>query len=272
MHSFRVDRLTLWFEEEDRPTAEVVREVCSDTARLLRERWRLSDPEDCRVYLMTSWRRFVFQAAPWPWRMLLAITYPLWAPAAQRTWVLAGGWAQLFGKRRAVGIKPPRLMSDAGAGLGSRIFVEEVDPLERVRRTTCHELTHAYMEHLRLPHWLKEGTAMVAVDRLVGNGTVLPESISLVPESEEEAHPELQPSLKNLSAAPLIALYVRGYWVTRYLDEEHPALLRELLSRRYRPAEITGKLAAALNTESERPWSEIHELVAAHYSQGTSMA
>ena len=58
---------------------------------------------------MTSWRRFVFQAAPWHWRLLLAATYPLWAPAAQRTWVLAGPDEEALQKLR-------EFVLDLGAG------------------------------------------------------------------------------------------------------------------------------------------------------------
>ncbi len=264
MNTATADGSTLFYDESELDTAELVRETCARTARLLRERWALPAPRDCRVYVMTSWRRFLFHAAPWSWRIMLGLTYPLWARSVARTWEIAGGWAQAFGDRRAVGVKPARLMRRAGGGLGQRIFLEVTEDDEKVRHVTCHELTHGFTEHLRLPHWLKEGLAMVAVDRLTATTTVRPETCS-----PGEGSPAVAPSVKSLRRLgpdDLVALYLRGYWTTRFLDEQQPELLRSLLERRLGAEEIEARMSEALDLKSADPWPELDAMVSSHFA------
>jgi len=44
--------------------------------RLAKELWGLQPPKDYRIHVMTSTTRFVFQSAPWAWKLLLAVTIP----------------------------------------------------------------------------------------------------------------------------------------------------------------------------------------------------
>jgi len=260
--------LTLLYEEQDLKTAEVVGKVCRATTELLGERWGIAPPADCRVYLLDSWRRFVFHAAPWSSRIVLALTYPLWAKRAQALWHSAGGWAQRFGRRHTVCVKPPHAYADTDRSPGRTIFIDApID--EKIRHVTCHELTHAFTEHLRLPGWLNEGVAMVAVDRLVGEPTVLPESIETLRVSDEAAPPDWKASVEEFEREDhdaLIGIYVRGYWITRYLDEEHPELLRVLLEQRRSEEELEMKLAAALDATADSLWDDLHAAIVGHYA------
>ena len=125
---------------------------------------------------MTSWHGFALQSA-WPWKVLLALTFPFWAPRAKAIWPLAGGWQQSYGRRHALGIKPPRLLQSADSRIGDKIFLRDADVHDRVRSVACHELTHAFTADLRLPAWFKEGVAMVAVDRFFDRPTVKRETL-----------------------------------------------------------------------------------------------
>lgn len=260
--------LTLLHEEQDWKTAEVVGEVCRATTELLRDRWGIAPPDDCRVYLLDSWRRFMFHAAPWTSRIVLALTYPLWARRAKALWRSAGGWAQRFGTRHTVCVKPPRAYAATDRSPGRSIFIDApID--EKIRHVTCHELTHAFTEHLRLPGWLNEGVAMVAVDRLVGKPTVLPESIERLRVNDETAPADWKASVEEFEAQEydaLIGIYVRGYWVTRYLDETHPEILREILEQRQTEEELEAKLAAALDATADSLWSNLHAGVVEYYA------
>ena len=164
-----------------------------------------------------------------------------------------------------MGVKPPRLNEVADRTLGRQIFVEEKNADERVRQVAIHELTHAFCEHLRLPHWLKEGVAMVAVDRVVGEETVLRESLDRLARGGDRARPERRMSVR-LDPEALLDLYVRGYWTTRFLDEEQPGLLRELLSRRRPAREIDAMFGAVLGADPQAPWSRIDEVVRSHFA------
>ena len=258
--------LSLLFDDDERETAGVVRGACVGTRRVLHERWGLDAPVDCRVYVMTSWRRFLFHAAPWPWRLYLGLTYPLWARRVERIWDVAGGWAQSFGDRHTAGIKPARLMQRADRRPGQRIFHEVAEDDAKVRHVTCHELTHAFSAHLRLPHWLKEGLAMVAVDRLMGKATVRAETLEIYTGGFANREPGRRSGRGRLDQDALVALYVRGYWTTRYLDEEHPELLTRLLARRYTRPELDSLLASSLGMKPRTLWGEIDARVSVHYA------
>ena len=65
----------------------------------------------------------------------------------------------------------------------------------------------------------------------------------------------------------MVYLYVRGYWLTRYIEETRPELLKSLLARRYSHNELEGKIAAAYAMERQRFWGEIDGTLAAHFKQ-----
>ena len=120
----------------------------------------------------------MFHSAPWSWQFLLGATFPLWYFRQRRIWPYAGGYEQRYGRRLAVGVKPPRLMQEADESVGVRIFVQTADIEEKLERTTCHEMAHAFVGHLALPAWLKEGHAMVTVDRYMSRPTVQRETLA----------------------------------------------------------------------------------------------
>ena len=94
MQKKSINGLTLFFGEEGLYTVELIGQACGKSIGLIQEHLGLDTPKDCRVYIMTSWFGFVFRSAPWLWKVLLAVTMPLWAFRAKKTWPLAGGWEQ----------------------------------------------------------------------------------------------------------------------------------------------------------------------------------
>lgn len=270
METLSIEGLTLYFDPSERQAAEVIKLACAKSVQVIRELWDLPAPEDCRVYVMTSWRRFAFQSAPWPWRVLMAILYPLWAPGIRRSWAQVGGYAQRYGRRRVVGLKPPRLVALAQGGIGERIFLPLPDANEKVQHNTCHELAHAFVDHLDLPDWLKEGLAMVTVDRFAGRATVRPETLETMERAQGSAPAGARTRLDVSDPDAVVYLYVRGYWLTRFLQETQPGLLQGLLSRRHDPGALDRKLAAALGIPHEEFWREIDPRVAAHFKQEMS--
>ena len=266
METLFVEGVTLYFDPSERQAAELIKPACARSIQIIRELWDLPAPEDCRVYVMTSWRRFAFQSAPWPWRILMAVTYPLWSPAVRRTWSHAGGYAQRYGRRRVVGLKPPRLVQIGDRSIGERIFLPVADVEEKVQHNTCHELAHAFVDHLRLPDWLKEGLAMVTVDRFAGRATIRPETVQALGRAE----PGGRQRINTDDPDSVVYLYVRGYWLTRYLEETQPGLLKGLLVRRTTHQALEGDVAVALGISHEEVWRETDPRVAAHCRQGVS--
>lgn len=256
--------LMLYHDAEEAEAAALVGDACRQSVELIDELWGLGVPRDCRVYVMTSWLSFLFHSAPWPWRMWLGMTLPLRYARLQKLWAMAGGWAQRYGERRTIGVKPPRLLRGLDTELRQRIFVQrEVE--DWVQHNTCHELVHAFSDHLRLPIWLHEGLAMVTVDRFAGRATVRADTIEALSRGPGAARP--QGGQRPLAVDPesMIYLAVRGYWITRYLAETRPTLLRSLLEQRQPQGVLEGRLAAELGIGKEGFSSGLDGLVIARF-------
>jgi len=266
MESTQVAGLTLYYDVEERDAAAVIRDACADSVQVIHECWGLAPPQGCTVFVMTSWLDFVFRSAPWHRRILLAILFPLWCFKVMRVWKSAGGWVQGHGRVPAVGVKPPRLLVCADRSVGDKMFVRDVDELEEARQITCHELTHACSNHLRLPTWLHEGIAMVSVDRLRGRPSVKRETLGLIQSLSVNTGPSEYPRRSLKDADAWVCLYARGYWLTRYLFENQPTLLAELLSRRLNRGEVEEKVAMALDRSREEFWGGIDDELVRYFT------
>jgi hypothetical protein len=214
---------------------------------------------------MTQWTRFAFHAAPFHWRIALVLTAPFWYPRANKMWNYAGGFAQRYGRRRAIGIKPSRLLELSDRTIGDHIFVRGFDLRQQVEHITCHELTHAFAGHLRLPMWLNEGIAMVTVDRYAAQPTVKPETIEAIARSTQGTDPGRYRKLKAGDRDALVYHAVRGYWLTRYIEDTQPELLRDLLSARRRHRELEEKVATTYRMTHEEFWRTIDTLLVSHF-------
>ena len=260
METRSIRGLTLFFDAKEQEAAELVGGACEQSIELLYRLWGLEVPADCRVYVMTSWPSFLFYSAPWPWRIWLGVTLPLRYARLNKLWDMAGGWTQCYGKRRTVGVKPPRLLQAVDNRFRERIFVPRTVE-EWVEHNTCHELVHAFTGHLRLPTWLHEGLAMVTVDRLAGRPTVKAETLQALARPAAGSRPEEGHGRRPLDQEGLIYLAVRGYWITRYLADTRPALLKKCLERRLPHDVLESALAAELGVD----WSGIDAVVVSHF-------
>jgi hypothetical protein len=259
-----IGKIELYYGTGDEAAADLVADACARSTDLIQHLWGLEVPADCRVYVMTSWPRFLFHAAPWPWRIYLALTLPLRYVSIQKVWAMAGGWALRYGQRHAIGIKPPRLLREADPRLGERVFVPRSFE-EAVAHNTCHELVHACSDHLQLPRWLHEGLAMVSVDRFAGKPTVRADTRQALAGRAGAGRPQGGYARAASDPDSLLYLAVRGYWITRYLAEVHPALLGRQLRQRQSPDAVEGALAAGTGLEPEEFWHQIDGIIVSHF-------
>jgi hypothetical protein len=258
--------ISIRYDAEERDTADLIGNACEKTVDIVRASWDLDAPKDCRVYVMTSWLRFLRLSAPWYWWLFAGPTMPLWVSRVRKIWKSAGGWAQRYGSRWAIGVKPPRIIEQGDRSLGKRIFVQEDDMRVKVEHITCHELVHACSGHLRLPAWLNEGLAMVAVDKYLGTPTVQHETAASLARGQDRSGAGRRRHLPVGDNDALVYSYVRGYWLTRYLDDTRPDLLRELLSQKRSRTALETDLATGFGMTRDRFWDEINGMVASHFA------
>jgi hypothetical protein len=265
-----VDGAAVFFDAGEDEAAELIGRAAARGARLIHDLWGLETPEDCRVYVMTSWQRFLLHSTPWYlWPPLLAVA-PWWLGRVRQLWRVSGGWAQNYPGRQAVGVKPPRLMTLADTSIGSRIFVEGADIDEKVENVTCHELVHAFAAHLRLPMWLNEGLAMVTVDRFLEKQTVRADTLNLLETWTGERDPARYSKIRVNDPDTIVYHYVRGYWLTRFLLETLPELFDGLLRNRLGHRRLEQRVATAFGRKTTVFWQTIDSSVVAHYRPGSS--
>lgn len=266
LHTLTAKKSRIIHEERDAETALMMQDVCSKTNDLLLKRWNLSIPSGTQVHIMRSWLRFPFDASPLYRKMLLALAFPLWAFHAKKLWAYSGGWSMPYPQHPAIGVKPPEILQKSDRSMGQRIFVEGMDSWMKVQLITCHELTHASTNHLKLPAWLNEGLAMTAVDAYFGYNTVQPQTLFNLVNTIPKTNPKGYRQLSRADKDTLIYLYVRGYWITRYFDSLHPDVLRVILSKRHRSSTILALLAKRLGVKPADFWLLIDDIVVTHFS------
>jgi hypothetical protein len=257
MESMAVDGLAVYFESGERRAADLIGDASARSARLIHRSWGLDTPKDCRVYVMTSWQGFIVHSAPWYLWPAFVLLMPFWLGRIRQLWRVAGGWAQNYPGRRAVGVKPPRLMATADTSIGIRIFVEGADIEEKVENVACHELTHAFSAHLRLPMWLNEGLAMLTVDRYFDKQTIRSDTLDVIGRWKAGNGPARYRRLRVTSPDAIVYHYARGYWLTRYLAESHPELLTDLLARRLPQRKLERRVATAFGKTPAAFWATI---------------
>jgi hypothetical protein len=166
----------------------------------------------------------------------------------------------------AIGVKPARLLERSDRSIGARMFVEESDAAVKVRQVTCHELVHACSAHLRLPAWLNEGIAVMTVDRFAGRPTIREETLGLMRDRSPGTLPPTYRELSRLDGAAIAYHNVRGYWLVRYLEAEHPGFLMRMLSQRRHPKAIEREVAAELGIGPADFWVEIDGVLVGYFA------
>ena len=272
MKSTTVSNVKVVYAIGEQGTADIIRGTCEKAIQLAWEMWGLKAPEDCRIYVMTSWLGFVFQSAPWAWRILLGATLPFWAFRARRTWPYSAAWTQRYGSRVAIGVKPPRLLEQSDRSIGIRMFVEEENMQLNVQHVTCHELVHACSAHLTLPMWLNEGIATLTVDQFLGRPTIRQETLAFMRDYLPKAAPPTYRALSRMGGEAIVYHGVRGYWLVRYLEDEHAGFLKRMLSRQRDWDELEREVAMQLHIEPASFWSEIDGMLAGHFESKQAVA
>lgn len=260
-----VANISLHFDSDEVATANLVSGVIEETGWILRSRWSLEIPPDCHLIVMTSWQQFFINAPPLAYKLGLALSLPLWIWRARAMWPVAGGWTNRFGRRVAVGVKPPALLAQADRRIGKRLFVHVDDPQEKVRQITCHELTHAATAARKLPMWLNEGLATRAVDHLSGHPSIRTDTLQLITQRVSRSKPLKYRNLRIKDQEAIVYEYARGYWLTRLLDEMYPDSLAQCLNQRSDRA-LEAIVAGAVGLAQDRLWLDLNPLLIERFS------
>lgn len=255
-----VGGITLYYHRKDIDTADDFEKYLKDIMLLVPELWGMTRPERCRLYIMRSWQGFLFHGAPvylWPSFILF---FPLLYLRFKKIWEFAGGWVQRFDRRIAVGIKPPELLEKADRTIGENIFKKSPNMEERMKHLICHEMTHAFANHLKLPLWLNEGIAMLSVDKYLKKQTVREDTLERLKTSGLKRPLGYREAQRN-GVEGMVLAYCQGYWVTRYLKEKKPEVLKKILQKKHSANEIDTILKDGLGIKKDL-WKTLYERAA----------
>lgn len=265
MERISISGLTIYYDADEHEAVDKVALACEQSVRSITSNWQLDIPQDCRVYILTTWPRCVFQGAPFGSQILLGLTLPMWYKEFKTRWLYSGGWSLQYGVRQVVGIKAPRLIVQTPDPIGTSIFVA-FENNRKVLSITCHELTHAFSSHLRLPSWMHEGLAMISVDRCLGEQTVRQDTLQFLRNCTQTRDSIERIDLNKQSQDEIVLHYLRGYWLTRYLVDTQPELFNELLNVHYDRRELERSITEVLGIKQDEFWWEVDQLVIARYN------
>ena len=267
MKQITMGNIAVVYHPDEKDTAELIAAACERAIELSKKNWGLESPVECRIFVMTSWLGFVFQSAPWSWKILLGATIPFWAFRARRMWPYSAAWTQKYGRKVAIGVKPPHLLEQSDRSIGTRILVKEEDMTVNVQNVTCHELVHACSAHLRLPAWLNEGIAVFTVDQFSGKQTIRQDTLELVRDFLPKAPPPTYRRLSRMAGDAIAYHGVRGYWLVRYLEERHPGFLRKMFSFPRDAKTIEREMASELKLAAETFWKDIDGVMVEYFEK-----
>lgn len=257
MESIIIGNITILFDANEGPAANLFADASIKSAPVIYDMWGLRIPPKCKIYVMTSWRQFRFHSIPWYKKIIFLITFPVQYFKNNKEWPKIGGWA--YPHQPIIGLKTPALLDKQDKGIGQKIYVQETDLNKQAQKYLCHELTHACSSHLKLPLWLDEGIAMYTVDEFTGTPTVKGETLKLL-NTYPHKHKLLNyHNLMNSDIDGIVYNYVRGYWLTRFLEKRYPGFLVTLLRERQNELELVRLISNKLSIQVEDFWNKIDQ-------------
>jgi hypothetical protein len=259
MESMIVDGITILFDIHEKAAADLLAEACIKSAPIIDATWGLKVPPKCKIYVMTSWQKFLFHSASWYGKILILFLFPLLYIRINKQWSKAAGWT-LIGQP-VIGIKAPSLLDLQDKELGKKLYVQELDLNRKIQGYLCHELVHACANHLKLPLWLNEGIAMYTVDKLRGEQTIKAETLNLLNDNLQKHKLLKYRELTNANVDDIVYNYVCGYWMTRYLEEKFPGFVRTQLQKRQDEREVVKHISDKLNIRPDQFWNIINHKV-----------
>lgn len=271
MESKRISsKITLYFNPQEKETAAILEAACRQSLPIIRETWGLPTPRECRIYVVNSWFYYMFHSAPWDARILPVLSFPFWYLKTRQVCKLYGGWTQPHRRRPAIGIKPIKAISKTDASLGNLIYVKAPTTKDKLEHILCHEMTHAFSSHLNLPFWLNEGIAMVSVDIYFRQQTVREDTLNYLKNSVLRQYYVEYNDLPQMKEENIAYYYTRGYWITRFLMEQHPGLLKQVLKKKQSALSLENQIASALGLSRHTFLNTIDDMVLAHFGNSPS--
>lgn len=253
------DDVVIAFDLAEKDSVKIIADKVNEALIVAGQAWGLSLKNNCHIYIVKSLWKYLFLFIPWQMSFLWVFVLPWWYLWSWKLWKRSGGWTQYYKEKTVIAIKAPSLWERSDFRIGALIFCEEKNMQVKIENTVCHELVHACAAGLKLPMWLNEGLAMVAVDIFSGKQTVRSDTVDYLRGNLPPASYEDLPSLDIETTA---YQYIRGYWLVRCLEAKLPGFIKtEILSQPLDKKVLEQKIANALGLNHDSLWGDIDGLL-----------
>jgi hypothetical protein len=230
--------------EPSRETESLLGEACCCAVNFLQGTWQLAVP-NCHVYVTPKWQTIYLEHPPLVWKTMYKLGLSVLKNRRERLetlWQRSAGWFQRFGKLHFIAIKP--LVYFQTVNLQQSPLYKPMTPSQKFCNTLVHELTHAFTVHLKLPLWLNEGFALLAAEQALGYGGLREGTLELLHTPRKTISYFKLPSL---AGEDFFYHYAKGYWLTRYLEEQGG--LEPLLKKRHSYSIINRHIQKLFNNQ-----------------------
>ena len=200
-------------------------------------------------------------------RIPAAISFPVWHMQTNRVRRLCGGLTQPRKGHPSIGIKSIQTIARTDTSVGNLIYIKAPATKDKLEHILCHEMTHAFSAHLDLPLWLNEGIAMVSVDKYFGKQTVREDTLNYLQNSRLRLYNAGYDDLPQMKKQSMAYYYTRGYWITRFLMEQHPQVLKKALSKKQSHRSLEHQIASALGISRHAFLANIDDLVLEYFKR-----
>ena len=229
-----------------------------------RHSWKTLESEEIRVYWYAGERSFGAELLQIAQESLKRLESEMGVSMPDRVEIIV--YPTVYELQEALIVAADWTGAVAFTDYNSMIVAIAPEEIEWAREVIPHELAHLVTEVRILncrggwmPTWLSEGLATLAMEHYLDRSIVRQETLDNLPRSSLTHAAGAKKKLRVEDPQALIVQYVRGYWLTRHIEETQPQLLIDLLSERHRREELEEKVASVFGKAPEDFWKSVDE-------------
>ena len=213
------ENIYVFYKKNDREEMLSVFEGIEEELNKIDEILNCSLTKPIRVYFTDSMLSVMLHTTTFAKKMIMLLFLPIWYRKAKKYWNYSKGWLMKNNTLNSVVLKT----SD---GLESTVNVEKglykeeyvcKDNKEEQRRVFLHQYIQVLLSDITKPEWLEEGLSYYTMEKYYGSQFLKSETLEMVQDMPES------------SIEDIIYSGIKGYWMVKYIEEEYPNMIIELL-------------------------------------------
>jgi len=260
----------LYFSLRNKKLANTLKNYLDEIVRFIEETWKINSPENLNVYIVDSMLKFVFHSSSLLKKLLLIIFFPLWYYKAKKLWPFSAAWTLRAKKNPIIDIKSPDELKNSDPSIGKDIYTNDAygnNYKSKWIGLACHELVHAFTSSQFLSLWLNEGIAQLTVEKFLNKETISTDTIVSLKNNAGKAKNINYRNIHRMEKSLITYSLVRGYWITRYLDEKYPKLLKEIVSNKIMGKKIKKLLVQKTEIDPDGNCMETDLLISNYFNK-----